>query len=482
METDVLVIGGGVAGLTVAWKSKGAVIVATKAKLGESNTRYAQGGIAAALGKDDAPRLHVQDTLRAGDGLVKESTARTLAQNIPLLVRQLYALGVPFQKEGVHFKLSREAVHSRARIVHVSDSTGKAVSEGLLWAAKKKARMLDECLAVRLLLSKGTCVGCLFLDLKKKRLFPIFAKAVVLATGGAGQLYSHSTNPSIATADGVALAYEAGASVEDLEFMQFHPTCLAGTSFLISETLRGEGGILKNKFGEAFMRKYHRDGELAPRDVVAKFSLIEMQRTKTKNVWLDVRHLGAEYLKKRFPMIYGKCLERGVDLTKEMIPVSPAAHYQCGGIRVDSEGRTNVNGLFAVGECSSTGLHGADRLASNSLAEGLVFGSIVAKELQKKGFAKPQLLAQEKSIHEIDANLKKLHKFNSSDLKKIRGLRIQLQEEMWKNVGILRTMKGLEIAKRKLGTILLKAEKILEKGISKEPLELRNLCVVGLLV
>ena len=486
MEADILVIGGGVAGLTVAWKARGRVIVATKAKLGESNTKYAQGGIAAALGTDDSSPLHVQDTLRAGDGLVNEQSARTLAENIPKLIQELDNLGVPFDKENSAFALSREAVHCRARIVHVSDATGKAVSEGLIAAVKKKARILDECMAVRLLVSKGRCLGCLFLDVKKGTLFPIFAKAVILATGGAGQLYEHTTNPEIATGDGIALAYEAGAAAEDLEFVQFHPTCLAGTSFLISETLRGEGGILKNKEGEAFMRKYHRDGELAPRDVVAKFSLIEMRRTKANHVWLDVRHLGKEYLKKRFPMIYKTCLQRGIDLTEEMIPVSPAAHYMCGGIKVDGRGRTSVPGLSAVGECACTGLHGADRLASNSLAEGLVFGSIVAKEVEtKKGTAlsnTEQMTALQEAMHEAVPKGKRPSEFSSSDLAKVRSLRTELQKEMWKDAGILRTISGLERAKDEFAHIRKQAGALLSKGIGKEALELRNLSVAGLLI
>ncbi len=470
MDTDFLVIGSGVAGLSFSLQASklGKVLLVTKNSIEESNTFYAQGGMAGVFGSDDSFQSHVEDTLRTGDGLANRKIAEILAQETPQRILELDALGVPFDKEQGHFKLSREAVHSRARIVHSSDISGKAVEQALARHAwmNKNIHLLEHHFASELIVKNGSCYGCIALH--EKNFFPLFARHIILATGGMGQLYEKTTNPPIATGDGIALAFRAGALLEDMEFVQFHPTMLHNSkpAFLISETLRGEGGILKNKFGKAYMKNYHRDGDLAPRDVVSKFSLDEMKRTGAGHVYLDMSHFDGDYLKKRFPHIYAECMKYNVDLTKDMIPVSPAAHYLYGGIMTDENGCTNIRNLYAIGECACTELHGADRLASNSLTEGLVFGKRLADFLKdKKG-----------EIHTMPAALPAYMPSNS----RIQAMREELRKIMWRDVGILRTGEGLSYALH----IIQRREKELASfdAQDQESGELSNLLLAGKII
>ena len=477
METDILVIGSGIAGLNFALKAAkyGKVVLVTKDKLEESNTYYAQGGLAGVFGKDDSIDSHVQDTLRAGDGISNKEMATILAKEAPRRILELKKLGVKFNLEKNEFKLSREAVHSRSRIVYSKDITGEEIEKTLVRRVKenKNIEIYEYNIAYDLIKSKNKCIGCRFFDIKEEKIMDIFSKKTILATGGMGRLYIKTTNPEIATGDGLAMAFRAGAILEDMEFVQFHPTMLHNSNpcFLISETLRGEGGLLKNKHGKVFMRKYHRDGELAPRDVVSKFSLMEMMKTRSKNVFLDVTHFDSDYLIKRFPHIYKECLKYGVDFTKDMIPVSPTAHYMCGGIKTDSYARTNVTNLYAIGECACTQLHGADRLASNSMTEGLVFGTRLIDNIGNE-------VKKEKIVE------KTLNELSVSSLKngKVAKLKKQLQNIMWEYVSIIKSKKGLNTANEKIGKIEKKIGLITGKGVNKELIELENMILVSKLI
>ncbi|HLZ68898.1 MAG TPA: L-aspartate oxidase [Dehalococcoidia bacterium] len=387
---DRIIVGSGVAGLSAALaaRGQGRTLLLAKDALEESNTRYAQGGIAAALGADDSPALHLGDTLAAGAGLVDEPAAAVLTAAAPRRIDELLALGVPFDRdshEGGRVALGREAAHSARRIVHAGgDSTGARLEETLAGRVREAAgvELREQTLVTRILVEHGRVGGVEALDGRTGRLEQIAAPVVILATGGAGQLYRYTTNPAVATADGVALAYRAGAEVQDLEFFQFHPTALrlsGAPTFLISEAVRGEGAILRDAAGRAFMAEYDARAELAPRDVVARAIHEEMTREDADRVYLDLTHLPAERIRARFPGIAAACLGYGLDITREPIPVAPAAHYLMGGVRTTPWGETNVRGLFACGEVACTGVHGANRLASNSLLEGLVFGERALK-------------------------------------------------------------------------------------------------------
>ena len=477
MKSDVLVIGSGIAGLSFALKASklGDVVVITKDKAKESNTFYAQGGLAAVFGKDDSFKLHIKDTLRAGDGLCNKKAVEVLVKNAPKEIRWLEKIGVKFDRNG-NPSLSKEAVHSKSRIVHAGDITGREVENKLIENIKKnkKIKLLHHCMAIDLIVDKSKCLGSAVLDTKNNKITEIFSKAVVLATGGIGRVYANTCNPDIATGDGIAIAYNAGAALQDMEFMQFHPTGMykSDPTFLISETLRGEGGVLKNKHGKQYMSGYHRDGDLAPRDVVSKFSLIEMRKTKTKCVYLDVTELNSGYLRKRFPNIYRECLKYGIDLTKKPIPVAPTAHYICGGVKIDLNGSTNLKNLYSIGETSCSGLHGADRLASNSLTDGLVFGARLADQLKK-------------AIKKERTNIKKINnklKINRKNDKKTKLLKNKLRKLMWDKVGIIRNKKSLISALQNIEIIEKNTNKLLDKGVNKEALELRNMAIVGKLI
>ncbi len=388
-SADFLVIGSGVAGLraAAALAAHGSVLVLTKAgDAGESNTGYAQGGIAAAVGDDDSPTLHARDTEAAGDGLCDAEAVRVLVTDGPAYVRELAAWGAAFDRESDgRFSLGREGAHTVRRVLHAADATGREISR-VLWqhvSALPRVRVAADARAVRLLVESGVCVGARYVA--GGGIVDARASATLLATGGAGRVFRETTNPPVATGDGVALAWQAGAAVADMEFVQFHPTVMAVPDtprFLLSEALRGDGAWLLNVHGERFMRRYEPAGELASRDLVARAMVKEAARTGAP-VTLSMRHLDPDWVRRRFPTLAAACRERGLDLALDAVPVSPAAHYVMGGVATDIDGRTSVPGLYAAGEVACTGVHGANRLASNSLLEGLVFGARAADAMRQ---------------------------------------------------------------------------------------------------
>jgi L-aspartate oxidase len=380
---DYAVVGSGVAGLRAAIElsSAGTVLVLAKSNLSDSATAWAQGGIAVALSDEDEIGLHEQDTLNAGDGLCRPESVALLVEEGPKYITQLIEWGTEFDRAGTKLAFTREAAHSRSRILHAhGDSTGREISRALLARAHTipHLHLRAHSFTTGLIVENGRVVGLRFIDETDGSLHEVRAGAVLLATGGLGQIYRETTNPEVATGDGMAIAYEAGAVLSDMEFMQFHPTALAikgAPRFLLSEALRGEGGILRNINLERFMKRYAEAQELAPRDVVARAIVSEMHRTQAEHVYLDMTAKSAEFLQKRFPRIYATCLSYGLDLATDMAPVCPAAHYMMGGVKTDLWGRSSLPGLYAAGETADTGVHGANRLASNSLLEGLVFGA-----------------------------------------------------------------------------------------------------------
>jgi L-aspartate oxidase len=383
MDPDFLVVGAGVAGLRAAIElaEAGSVLVVAKDSLRESSSEYAQGGIAVALGEDDQVELHEQDTLVAGDGISDPEAVRVLVEQAPAAIHELIEWGAEFDREGSKLALGQEGAHSRRRILHAhGDSTGREIARALYHKAASLPNVEFRSFAAitdLLVTDNGEAAGVLVCDASARHWVPLRARAVLIATGGLGQVYRDTTNPEVATGDGVAAAYRAGAEISDLEFVQFHPTALhlAGApAFLLSEALRGEGAQLRNGAGERFMPRYDQRAELAPRDIVARAIVAEMRLRGEEEVFLDVRRLGREFLTSRFPRIYETCLRYGIDLAQAPAPIHPAAHYAMGGIRTDLDGRTSLARLFAAGEVASTGVHGANRLASNSLLEGVVFG------------------------------------------------------------------------------------------------------------
>jgi len=443
---DVIVVGGGIAGLTTAICAveQGArVYLATKDSLEESNSFYAQGGVAAVLDSSDSFELHRQDTIRAGDGLCNDEVVKIVVNEGPAAIERLIAYGSDFDKEEGHLALSREGGHSAPRVVHNRDSTGMEIQRALINKVRSlRALSIHEQLFVLdLLVSEGRCVGVLAWS-EKEGFFSVLAGCTILTSGGAGQVYRESTNPEVATGDGLAMAFRAGAEVADLEFFQFHPTVLylAGAPrILISETARGEGGILRDRSGVRFMADYAPAAELAPRDLVSRSILDRMTRTNATHVNLDMTHLGADFLETRFPKIHEFCARYSIDVSKDYIPVRPAAHYMIGGVRTDVHGRTTLPGLFACGEVASSGLHGANRLGSNSLLEGLVFGwraGLAALEETRSApraawrptQSSPKGAAMEYGIDVWD-------------------LRNSLTSLMWRNVGIVRDLASLDEAR-----------------------------------
>ena len=378
---DVIIVGSGIAGLRAAVElaPAGDIVIITKADPNESNTEYAQGGIAAALGKDDSPDLHARDTLSAGDGLCDERAVRVLCDEGPRYTRELIEWGARFTR-GADGEpaLASEGAHSVRRVLHAEDATGREIGR-VLWkriSAVSRIRVLTNTLAVSAIIEDGRCLGVRFIGAHGEP-GRAFARATLLATGGAGQVFAETTNPEVATGDGVALAYRAGARIADMEFVQFHPTVLDVTDaprFLLSEALRGEGARLVDGKGEPFMLRYHPAADLAPRDIVSRSIVLESRRIGGP-IFLSLRHLDADEVHRRFPMIAATCLKAGFDLARDLLPVGPAAHYMMGGVETDLDGRTSVPGLFAAGEVACTRVHGANRLASNSLLEGLVFGA-----------------------------------------------------------------------------------------------------------
>jgi L-aspartate oxidase len=390
MNPDFLVIGAGVAGMRAAIElaAAGDVLVVAKDSLHESSSEYAQGGIAVALSDDDEVELHEQDTLFAGDGLCDRAAVRTLVEEGPPSIQQLIEWGAEFDREGTRLAFTREAAHSRSRVLHAhGDSTGREIARALYHKAASLPTVEFRSYAATtdLLVEGGQATGALLYDARSGATVEVRARAVLLATGGLGCVYRNTTNPDVATGDGVAMAYRAGADISDIEFVQFHPTALhveGAPRFLLSEALRGEGAHLLNASGERFMERYHRLRELAPRDVVSRAIVAEMARTGAPHVHLDITHRGAAFIRERFPRIYETCRRYGVDISLAPAPIAPAAHYAMGGVRTDLDGHTSLARLYAAGEVACTGVHGANRLASNSLLEGVVFGARAGRAMR----------------------------------------------------------------------------------------------------
>ena len=506
-QVDFLVIGTGIAGLTYAYKMAEKypdkkVLVITKAAADETNTKYAQGGVAVVndLEKDSFEK-HIEDTLIAGDGLCNESIVEIVVKDGPARVKELIDLGANFDKEkDGDYKLGKEGGHSEFRIIHHKDITGWEMERTLLEAVArmKNIEIIKHCFVVDIitqhhlgyLITKSTpdieCYGVYALNLHTNEIETILAKTTYLASGGNGQVYRTTTNPGIATGDGVAMVYRAKGRIENMEFIQFHPTALyepglRGQAFLITEAVRGDGGILRNKNGDAFMERYDERRDLAPRDIVARAIDNEMKITGTEHVWLDCRHFKTEQFTEHFPNIYEKCKSVGIDISKDMIPVAPAAHYSCGGIKVDEWGQTSVRNLYAVGECSSTGLHGANRLASNSLLEAMVFahrcfvhvsGKVDNNEL-------PEHPTFKLNIPEWNA----MGTSTPKELILITQSLKEIQQVMSDYVGIVRNNIRLQRAIRRIDLLWEETEQLYKTStLSPNILELRNLITVGYLI
>lgn len=477
---DYLIIGSGVAGLRAAIELApyGDVLVITKDRPAESSTEYAQGGIAVALSDEDEVGIHYEDTLKAGDGLCREEAVKILVEEGPERILELISWGAEFDKEGSKLSFTMEAAHSRKRILHAhGDSTGKELERVLLNKVRSflNVRKYPYSFTEDLIIFDGECYGAYVLVGGER--VALFAKATILATGGAGQVYSRTTNPAVATGDGMAIAFRAGAVLEDMEFVQFHPTVLFAPSapqFLLSEAMRGEGALLRNVYKELFMKSYHPDAELAPRDVVSRAIISQMVRTKSNHVYLDLTHLDSEYIKKRFPRIYTTCLHYDIDITKELVPVSPAAHYIMGGVKTDVNGATNINGLYAAGEVACTGVHGANRLASNSLLEGLVYGARAGRSALSSPIEEHQLKAGIKELPRQEYPIR--HHFSFPDYEEIRR---SLRKIMWERAGIIRCADSLEEASKKIESWSF----VLEKDfITRRELELKNMLIVARLI
>jgi L-aspartate oxidase len=496
---DFLVIGSGGAGLSFALRAaeKGQVMLLTKKERVDSNTNYAQGGIAAVFGPDDSFESHIEDTIKAGTGLCYGPAVELVVREGPGQIRDLEKWGVEFShqdREGNPFDLGREGGHSRSRIVHVLDRTGMMVENALLERVRNHPRItvLDNHMAVELItehhLDSGNqsssqpihCWGAYALDGKTGKVTAYRSRITLLASGGAGRIYLHSTNPEIATGDGIAMAYRAGAKVANLEFMQFHPTTLyheKGDSFLISEAVRGFGGILRTGDGEAFMKAYHPQADLAPRDVVARAIDAEMKKRGDACVYLDVTHFPADKVRKRFPQISEKLLSLGIDMTRERIPVVPAAHYMCGGVVTDLEGRSSLEGLYVTGEAACNGVHGANRLASNSLLEAMVYSRqaylSAARYLESQSIEVPEIPPWD------DRGT-----FNQEEWVLISHDKREIQRLMWDYVGIVRSDRRLERASQRINLIARQIEEFYKiTKITPPLLELRNLsCVASLII
>ncbi|HPY29923.1 MAG TPA: L-aspartate oxidase [Verrucomicrobiota bacterium] len=492
---DYLVLGSGIAGLSFALKAAacGRVAIVTKKDRAESNTNYAQGGIAAVFSKEDSFALHVRDTLVAGAGLCNEPVVRQIIEDGPARIAELIALGTQFSERearsenGVReLDLGREGGHSKRRILHVKDVTGREIERRLLQAvaAQPNITIFENHLAIDLITrqklgggGENRCLGAYVFDKPNGVVETFVAPVTLLATGGCGKVYLYTTNPDIATGDGVAMAYRAGATVANMEFIQFHPTCLyhpKAKSFLISEAVRGEGGVLRNLRGVEFMEGVHPLKSLAPRDIVARAIDSEIKKSGATHVWLDITHKPAPFIMERFPNIYQTCLGYGLDITKEPIPVVPAAHYQCGGVRTTVDGQTDIPGLYAVGEVACTGLHGANRLASNSLLEAVVCAHRAAQHI-----AGNPLPPVEVSIPAWQSG----EACNADEMVVVAHNWNEIRRLMWDYVGIVRTTKRLERAQKRLVNLQQEIHEYYWNFIvTADLLELRNIATVAELI
>jgi len=483
-KCDFLIIGGGIAGLSAAIEAShhGKVILLTKGKTGDTATEYAQGGIAAAVDEQkDSPMFHMQDTLDVGAGLSDEEAVKVLVNDGVKRVHELVKMGVKFDKIGDVYELALEGAHSHRRILHAGDATGSEIERAL--AAKLlKEKLVDVRNFVYgkdLIIKKGRCIGAEAINVQDNIKLAFLARSTILCTGGIGQVYLHNTNPSFATGDGIAMAYRAGAKLTDMEFVQFHPTTLflhgvVETRFLISEAVRGEGAVLENVNGEAFMPKYHLLKDLAPRDIVSRSILEEMRRTNSDHVYLNLSSIGREKIKQRFPKIYEECLKHGIDITKDKIPVTPAAHYFMGGVKIDVEGRTSITGLYAAGEVSDAGIHGANRLASNSLLDGLVFGYRAADNAMD--YIKSREIDGVMSTYTYRPKRYALPKLQYPDIQYMKN---RLKELMWDKVGIIRKGSSLKQALSELKRMDRRVE---ASPDNKYELELKNMLTTSILI
>ena len=492
-EYDFVVIGSGIAGLSFALKAAkhGSVAVITKRKGSDTNTAWAQGGIACVTSDEDSFELHVRDTLSAGAGLCDEEVVRTIVTEGPERIRELAELGLQFDEREVgghrELDLGKEGGHSKRRVLHVRDETGREIEEILLRQLGRQShvQLLENHMAVDLVTAaklgfatEDRCLGLYVLDEKTGEVETIRSDRIVLATGGCGKVYLYTTNPDIATGDGVAMAWRAGVEIANMEFIQFHPTCLfhaEAKSFLISEAVRGEGGILRNNRGEDFMKRYDSRGSLAPRDIVARAIDAEIKRSGAKCVFLDIAHRSPEFIRERFPHIYQTCLRFGIDISKQAIPVVPAAHYQCGGIKTDINGAASLPGLYAIGEVACTGLHGANRLASNSLLEGLVVAhraataAVQARSASKQEVALPEWKSG--NVQDVDELVVIYHNWD------------EIRRLMWDYLGIVRTDKRLQRASARLRNLQREIREFYWNfKVSVDLLELRNLAAVAALI
>ncbi|WP_319575633.1 L-aspartate oxidase [uncultured Desulfobacter sp.] len=500
IETDFLVIGSGVAGLSYALKVAqfGRVTIITKKKIYKTNTALAQGGVAAVFSKTDSFENHVADTLAAGDGLCAEDVVRMVVENGPERIRELVDLGAQFNLDGegkYDFSLGREGGHSQNRIIHARDLTGKEIEDVLVSNVEqhKNITILENRVAVNLITystsvrsglvrtqHENICCGAYVLDNDTGKVETVAAKVTLLATGGGSKVYLYTSNPDTATGDGIAMAYRAGATVANMEFVQFHPTCLfhpEAKNFLISEAVRGEGAYLIDEKGDRFMGKYSPDLELACRDVVARAIDNELKKTGADSVFLDITHKDPDFVRERFPNIYAKCLTYGIDITKQPIPIVPAAHYMCGGVATDLNGRSDIQCLYAVGETACTGLHGANRLASNSLLEALVYADNAAQSSLKE-FEQ----AAEKSTVDLDP-WDETNTLDSDEAIMVTHNWDEIRRLMWNYVGIVRSDKRLHRAQRRIEMIQHEIEEYYwDFKITADLIELRNLATVAELI
>ncbi|MCE1164445.1 MAG: L-aspartate oxidase [Bacteroidetes bacterium] len=515
MITDFLIVGSGIGGLSLALKlsTLGKVLIVTKKQSAESNTNYAQGGIASVLADDDNFELHIEDTLSCGCGLSKRESVEKIVREGPTRIYELADIGVKFSEKNGRFLLGREGGHSKNRIVHAKDLTGKEIERALLHetSVNKNITVLEYHYAIDLLTNRNlkkkngnyrhtlknrkenACYGIYAYDIRKKKIEKIISRNTILATGGLGQVYLHTTNPAIATGDGFAMGYRAGCLMENMEFVQFHPTSLYETEidvdtqvFLISEAVRGAGAVLKTKDGKEFMHKYDKRKSLAPRDIVARAIDNEMKKRGDKFMYLDARPIGTENIKRNFPNIYKTCLSRGIDITKDMIPVVPAAHYACGGIKTDLDGRTSLKNLFACGEVTMTGLHGANRLASNSLLEAVVFSDSIFKYIKKniskiipKNGKKEDFIKMQNAV--LDWNDKGT--INADEWVLISHDKREIKEIMNDYVGIVRNTVRLQRAFRRIKMLKEEIKEYYTRTkVTVEILELRNLVTVAYMI